>query len=245
MDLDNPERATELRALIDQKPFLKRYYREIYSKYQACLARCPSGGVALELGSGAGFVKEVIPEMITSDTLPYEGVDQVVDATRMPFASQSVRMIAMLNVFHHIPDVVAFLKEAERCLLPGGRILIIDQYPGWIGAPIYRHAHHEPYRPEAQEWKFESTGPLSGANGALAWIVFERDREKFEKLFPKLRIARFEPHSPLRYWVSGGLRKWSLVPGWGFGIATALDRTLIRLSRRFGSFVDIELVREA
>ncbi|HEX7663729.1 MAG TPA: hypothetical protein VF407_04435, partial [Polyangiaceae bacterium] len=101
----------------------------------------------------------------------------------------------------------------------------------------------EPYAPEATEWAFASTGPLSGANGALAWIVFERDRATFERRFPGLRLERFEPCAPLRYWVAGGLKSWSLLPGWAFGAATLLDNTLVAVSKRFGSFVDIEIVR--
>lgn len=241
--LDDPSRAHELRLLIEKKPFLKRYYLEIYRKYQNCLSRCPEQGIAIELGSGAGFVKKIIPEMVTSDTISYPNVDKVVDATAMPYENESLRMIGMLNVFHHIPNVEAFLREAERCLLPGGRVLIVDQYPGWISSLIFKHAHHEPFDTEASDWRFESTGPLSGANGALAWLVFDRDRGKFEKLFPMLKLESYSPHSPFRYWISGGLKKWTLAPGWAFEILTGVDCLLMHISQRFGSFVDIELVK--
>ena len=61
--------------------------------------------------------------------------------------------------------------------------------------------------------------------------------------FPKLDLVRYEPHSPLRYWLSGGLKAWSLLPGVAFDAATAVDRALTRLHRNLGSFVTIELVR--
>jgi SAM-dependent methyltransferase len=242
-DLDDPCRVHELRALIERKGALRRLYAEVYERYAACLARCPPGGTAIELGSGAGFVQSVLPDVVTSDTIPYEGVDKVVDATRMPFADGSLRGIFMLNVFHHIPDVAGFLREAERCLKPGGRVLIVDQFPGWFSSVIYKRLHHEPFRPDAKEWAFDSEGPLSGANGALAWIVFRRDRERFEAMFPKLNLERFEPHTPLRYWLSGGLKRWTLLPGFAFRLATWIDRLLVRISPGFASFVDIELVR--
>ena len=215
----------------------------MYSRFAACLARCPAQGIAVEIGSGGGFAKEVIPELVTTDTVAYEGVDRVVDATRMPFPDASVRAILMLNVFHHIPDVEAFLREATRCLRPDGRLLIVDEHPGFIGLPIYRHLHHEPFRPDTPEWRFESEGPLSGANGALAWMVFRRDRARFERDFPGLRLLSYEPHTPFRYWLTGGLKRWCLLPGALFGIASRVDRALIRLSPEFGSFVDVEVAR--
>jgi SAM-dependent methyltransferase len=207
------------------------------------LARCGIAGRAVEIGSGLGFVKEVIPGMMTTDILPYPDLDGVVDATRMPFGDESLKFIGMLDVFHHIPDVSAFLSEAQRCLRPGGRLLIIDQHPGFIGGPILKYLHHEPFHPETREWAFKSTGPLSDANGALAWIVFRRDFPIFESRFPGLRLISYRPHTPLRYWLSGGLKKWSLLPGWTFPLASRIDRLLLALSPNFGSFVDIEIER--
>ena len=242
-DLDDPGRIGELRKLIQGKAGLRSYYLETYRRYSQCLQRCPGEGIALEIGSGGGFVKEMIPEILTSDTLPYSGVDRVIEARAMPFQESSLKAIFMLNVFHHIPDVAAFLKEAERCLKPEGRLLIVDQHPGWIGWPIYRFLHHEPFNSKAESWQFQSTGPLSGANGALAWIVFQRDRDRFNSLFPLLEILRYEPHTPLRYWLSGGLKRWSLVPKWGVDWVGWVDKLLIKVSKEFGTFVDIEIAK--
>ena len=77
----------------------------------------------------------------------------------------------------------------------------------------------------------------------MAWIVFQRDRELFEERFPGLRLATYRLHTPLRYFLAGGLKRWSLLPGWAFPFATDLDHGLARLSPRLASFVDIELVR--
>jgi len=244
LELDDPKRVLEIRECVRSKPSLRRFYEEIYQKYAECLNRCPSEGMALELGSGAGFLKELLPEVITSDIIPYEGVDQVVDATAMPFEDQSLRAIFMLNVFHHIPDVGAFFKEAERCLVPNGRILLVDQFNGWLSGFYYKYLHHEPYDEHAQSWSFDSRGPLSDANGALAWIVFERDRQKFEREYPSLQMARYSPHSPFRYFLAGGLKPWSLLPNWAFSTFTSIDNGLVQISPKLASFVDIELVKK-
>ena len=243
MSLDDPSRVNEIRGRIHEKGFLRKFYEEVYSKYQDVANRCPEGGLLIELGSGAGFVKEVIPKVITSDTIPYEGNDRVIDAMNMPFKEGELSGIFLMNVFHHIPDVGAFLREASRCLRPGGRIFIFDQHVGWISSFVLKYLHHEPFNPSSEKWDFDSTGPLSDANGALAWIVFQRDRQKFERDFAGLKLERYTPHSPLRYWISGGLKNWSLLPGGAFGAASAVDQALVKVSANFGSFVDIELVK--
>jgi len=241
--LDDPARGESPGGLLKRKAALRNYYNRIYAGFVSRLASCPQSGAMLELGSGSGFLKEFIPDVITSDVLQYPGVDRVVDAASLPFPDHGLRAIFMLNVFHHLPDAGAFLREAQRCLVPGGRVIMVDQYPGWISTPIFRHAHHEQFDPRAREWPFESSGPLSGANGALAWIVFERDRVKLEEMVPDLRLDRYRPFAPMSYWLAGGLKRWTLVPGRMLGVVDWLDELLIKISPRFGSFVEIDLVR--
>jgi SAM-dependent methyltransferase len=233
----------EIRQIIDRKPSLRTLYSEIYGRFARCLEHCPSEGIALELGSGAGFLKEVIPDVVTSDVVKDPRNDLCVDARKMPFPDQSLRAIFMFNVFHHIPDVAAFLREADRCLMPGGRIFMVDQNLGPISYPILKYLHHEPIDRHAEDWAFESSGPMSGANGALAWMVFRRDSARLRREYPNLRLLRYEPHTPFRYWWSGGLKRWSLLPRWAFGFATRVDRALCRIWPILGSFVDVELVR--
>jgi hypothetical protein len=140
--------------------------------------------------------------------------------------------LAVWSIHKHVPEVAA------RYPATGHRL-----EAGWLSTPIYRHVHHEGFAPDAPAWEFASTGPLSDANGALAWIVFERDRERFTREFRELELARYQPHTPLMYWLSGGLKWWSLVPGFGVGAMGRLDRALARVSPQLCSFVDVELVR--
>ena len=243
--LDDPARTELVRRRIREKPALRMLYEEAYGRYVELLGRCPRQGVALELGAGLGFAKAHARQLVTTDVLPYPGLDVVADAVALPFASGRLRAILMLNVFHHLPDAAAFLREAERCLAPGGRVLIVDQHPGWISAPILRHLHHEPFDVQARTWSCPTAGPLSGANGALTWIVFRRDRRALAQVAPGLEVVSYRPHTPTRYWLAGGLQRWSLLPKRAFGIATRIDRALARTAPQLASFVDVELVRTA
>ena len=239
--LDNPGREEEIRSTIERKPFLKKLYRETYEKYRICLERCPTKGVVLEFGAGCGFAKEVVEELVTSDITAYKGVDRCIDATKLPFENRSLRAIFLYNTFHHIPDAEAFLREADRCLISGGRIFMVEPYMGWISTVIYKYMHHEHFDADTMNWKFESSGPVSDANSPLACIVFDRDLKIFCQKFPDLKLEAYLPHTPLRFWLAGGLKRWSLLPGWMFSTASRLDSLLIQISPKLGSFMDIEV----
>lgn len=241
--IDDISQIDTVRDILRQKRSLYHFYKEVYESYAKVLKSVPAGGLAVEIGSGGGFVKEVVPEMVTSEIETVTGIDAVVDATQMAFKEGELRAIFMMNVFHHIPDVSRFLDEASRCLKPGGKLFIMDQYRGWLSDFIFKNIHHEPYNPSAKEYIFPSSGRLSGANGALAWMVFERDRKLFSTRFPKLKIIRYEPHSPFRYWLIGGLKPWTLVPSFLFRFFTQLDYFLATLFPRMCSFVNVEIIR--
>ena len=240
--LDDPGRYQEIRRRVRGKPALEALYREVYDEFAECIARCPPAGRVLEIGSGAGFARESIPAIIASDILAYPGLDVVFDARRLPFGAATLRAILLFNVFHHIPDSAALLEECERVLCPGGRLLIVDPHPGVVCGPILRWFHHEPYD-RTRGWTFESSGPLSGANTAQCWIVFQRDRALFERRFPTISLVRYEPVSPFRYWLTGGLRWWTLLPAAWFAAATALDRRVVNAWPDTGSFAYVEIVR--
>lgn len=240
--LNNFQREIEAkRERINRKQFLRLFYEAMYQYYKQCIERAPQKGMLVEIGSGAGFAKSLIPQLVTTDVYSHKFADQQLDATKMSLQDSSVSCFLLLNCFHHIPNVRSFFSEAIRCLVPNGRILIIDPYPGLLSVPLLKYLHNEVFDLRQKDWTFASSDPLVHANNALAWIVFKRDRKIFEESFPMLKIELLEEHSPLRYWLSGGLTRFSVLPGCAFGGATILDKILVKLSARFGSFVKIEI----
>lgn len=221
LTLDDPRTTDRRRAIIRSNGFLARIYDEWYSRLAACIPEGP--GRVLELGSGAGFFSEYVPGLITSEVFSCSGIQLVTDARQLPFPDACLKSIAMVDVFHHIPDARAFLSEAARSLRPGGSLAMIEPWVSPWSRLIYGHLHHEPFHPDAQDWGFPASGPLSGANGALPWIVFERDRRIFERDFPHFEIRSVQPFMPFRYLVSGGVSMRQLMPGFTFGSWRAVE----------------------
>src|SRR5687767_4842588 len=118
-DLDSPERSLVHKNIIQQKRFLKSLYIDWYNRLKKFSAYYKEG-VFVELGSGGGFAKEIMPGIITSDVIQLPDIDMVFAGEKMPFENDSVDGIMMIDVFHHIPDPRGFLSEVNRVLKPGG-----------------------------------------------------------------------------------------------------------------------------
>jgi SAM-dependent methyltransferase len=227
--IDDPA-TTELRKqIITSKPLLKAIYEEWYRALADGLPAVE--GKILELGSGAGFCDQVLPGVITSEVFFCSGVRMVADGQQLPFEDGSLRAIVMTNVLHHMPDVRLFFAEAIRCLRKGGRILMVEPWVTWWSRLVYTRLHHEPFDPEAADWSFPARGHLSSANSAIPWIVFVRDRSKFESEFPELSVERIRPTLPFRYLLSGGVGMRSLTPGF-------LRDVCARIESAFNPFMD-------
>jgi len=241
-DLDDPAVSLLHAEIIQKKPFLRKLYVDFYKQFEKVVSN-PKEKILVELGSGAGFIKEVISNAITSDILELPNVDKVFSALEMPFEKVSVDAFFMFDVLHHITDPRAFFREALRCLKIGGRIVMIEPANTLWSRFIYKNFHHERFDTQAK-WELGSlqeTGPLSHGNGALPWIIFSRDRKVFENEFPSLRIIRMRNHTPLRYLLSGGLTLRQLVPSFTYPAVKAIEYALSPISNLLGMFQTIEL----
>jgi SAM-dependent methyltransferase len=241
LDINDP-RTTDLRRdIIHSNRFLWRIYDEWYRMIAGCVPEGP--GRVFELGSGAGFLKQYIPDLITSEVFACSDIQLVLDAREIPFSSGSLKAIAMVDVLHHVPEPGLFLLEAQRCLRPGGRIVMIEPWVSTWSRVIYTHLHHEPFEPDAPHWTFPESGPLSGANGALPWIIFQRDRRQFETEFSSLEIESVKPFMPFRYLVSGGVSMRQLIPEATFTPWRKLESWLGAWPQHWSMFAFIQIKR--
>lgn len=91
-----------------------------------------SGGWGLDLGCGGSRLH---PRMLRIDIDPAGRPDCLGSAERLPFADGSLRVIVSQEVFEHLPDPWAAIREVRRVLAPGGLLylqtpFIIGYHPG-------------------------------------------------------------------------------------------------------------------
>jgi len=242
LDLDDPKTTVIRRKIIQSKPFLRKIYLEWYSQIMANSSSAT--GSILELGSGGGFLEQLIPGLMTTDVFFCPGIDVELDGQMLPFDKQALGAIVLLNVLHHMPKAPLFFEEAARCVRPDGIIVMLEPWVTSWSRVVYSHLHHEPFNTETPSWEFPSSGPLSGANGALPWIIFERDRKQFEARFPQWQIQSIKPIMPLTYLVSGGIALRSLMPGFTFELWQFIERMLEPWADRLAMFALIVLRRQ-
>lgn len=234
LPLDSPERTIHHREIILNKPFLKKLYYQWYNELTKELPNLPDKPI-IELGSGGGFLKEVHPEVICTDILELPSNDMTLSALDMPFENASIGGIFMIDTLHHIPDMEGFFTEADRTLASGGKIIMIEPVNSMFGRFIYKNFHHEPFDVDGG-WTIPSTGPLSGANGALPWIVLERDAALFKKKYPNFSIEKISYRNPLLYLISGGVSFKQLLPDFMYPIVNMFDSILPKVFKQFSMF---------
>jgi SAM-dependent methyltransferase len=242
VDLESAE-ATRVHAqLIREKPFLRRLYAKYYEAYEGAIRRATPGGLIIEVGSGGGFYPTIRAGVISLDMRPGADVNVVASAMAMPFPAASASAVLLLNVLHHLPDPMAFLRECARMLKPGGRVCLIEPYVSAVSRRLVKPLHHEPWD-ETAGWSLPDSGPMTAANVALPWIIFHRDRRRYDAECPELPIERVQLHTIGVYVLSGGVSMRSFLPGWLFGPIWAAERLLAPASPALATMMTIELVR--
>ncbi|NQY66134.1 MAG: class I SAM-dependent methyltransferase [Flavobacteriales bacterium] len=239
LNLDSPDASLVHREIILAKPFLKKLHEEWYSHYIKRIT-VEEDTKHLEIGSGGGFLKTIMPSIITSDIMDIEEVDMCFMAEKMPFEDATLDSIFMVNVLHHIPDCEQFFNEVQRVLKPKGKLVLVEPANTIFSRLVYKNVHHELFDENA-DWKFSSMGPMTDANGALPWIIFNRDLHIFQSKFESLKLRSITLHTPFRYLLTGGLSYKSLVPGWSFGVVSFLERILSPLFPAIAMFQTIEV----
>lgn len=241
IDIDDPATTDRRRTIIRSKRFLRDIYRDWYRDLASAIPGAP--GRVLELGSGAGFLADHVPGLITSEVFFCPFINVVLDGHHLPVAPGALRAIVMTNVLHHVPSPKRFLADAARTVRPGGVVAMIEPWLSSWSRRVYTGLNHEPFLPDARDGALQGGGPLSAANGAVPWILFERDRAAFDREWPQWRIETVRPMMPFRYLVSGGVSMRALMPGWTTGAWRGIERALKPWMARWAMFALIVIRR--
>src|SRR6266480_4571934 len=126
-----------------RKPVLRKIYKRFYRQiFRAC--RHDLSGPTVEIGSGLGQIKAVIPDCITTDVLPNPWLDRTENAYRLSFDNNSLANLILFDVWHHLRYPGTALVEFQRVLAAGGRLIVFDPCMSLLGLLVYGVFHHEP-----------------------------------------------------------------------------------------------------
>jgi SAM-dependent methyltransferase len=215
VDFDSDELLVIQKAILLEKKMMRGVFTHFYQRCMALDKKYFSGnGQRLEIGAGVSFFNRLFPDVLITDIKKSGHLDRVIDAQQMDMENESVRAIYGINCFHHLPEPDKFFHELERVLVRGGGCILIDPYYGPISEMILtRLFKTETFDKSQPGWNTASRGVMVGANQALSYIVFVRDRETFREKFPGLEIVYSHPlNNYLQYLLSGGLNFKQLCP---------------------------------
>jgi SAM-dependent methyltransferase len=234
VDINGTNRISIHREILLSKRLMIEVFEEFYRTCMDLDKKYFTGnGLRIEIGSGSGLFKQYYPEVITTDIEASPYIDRVLDAQDMDFEDFSIHAIYGINCFHHFPQPEEFFKELIRVLKPGGGCILIEPHYGIFSTVVHKHIHtQEHFNKNQRSWQENSNimSTMSGANQALSYVVFVRDREIFYEKYPCLEIMKFLPiKNPLLYLLSGGLNFRQLIPSSVSSTIRFLEAILIHL----------------
>jgi len=230
------ERFQEHRRAWASNAALRALYAEWYGRVAAALPPAELGP-RIELGSGPGFARDLVPGLVLTDVVAAPWHDREMSAEAIPYRDGGVGALVLFDVLHHVAAPRAFFREAERVLAPGGRIVMCEPYIGPLSYPVYKLFHEEPV-----DLLADPLDPAAAAGGdkdpfdsnqAIPTVLFGRRRAAFEREFPSLSLRSLEHLAGPSYAASGGFGRRPLLPlaAWNalYGIERRLPPSLFKL----------------
>src|SRR5947207_3940969 len=143
------DRAAKLRkrARLGANQNLLFWYRELYRDQFRDFPN-PAALSILEIGSGTSPLKQFLPNVITSDVLDLDYLDLVFDCHQIDkldaIEDDSLDVITLTNVLHHLKSPIGFLNRAASKLKSGGKVIATEPFFSVLSTPIFKYLHHEP-----------------------------------------------------------------------------------------------------
>lgn len=231
------QHQTEIQANLSawqNKPLLQRIYAGFYERILALIDPATPGRI-VEIGSGIGNLKGRLPGALATDLFPNPWLDVVCDGYELPFPDGSLSHVILFDVFHHLQAPDAFLREARRTLVRGGRLVVFDPFLSWFSHPVYGLLHHEPLA-WRRRIEFRETLPRPrayyAAQGNATRLFFRKEKGNWP---PGWTVLHAEAFAAFHYLFSGGFSKPSVYPAAWMTVMQKCDRFLSRWPRCFGA----------
>ncbi|MCK5683444.1 class I SAM-dependent methyltransferase [bacterium] len=228
----NRNKLEKHRQIWNNRDLLQKIYKKWYSMILKD-ANNIDFGTSLEIGGGGGNLKECFPNIITGDIIPCSWLDLALDATKLPFRSNCIDNIVLIDVLHHLADPVLFFHEAWKILKPGGRILILEPYISMVSWLAYHFFHPEPvnFKIDYFSERINTKKDPWDANQAIASLLFYRELDRFNAEFSNLfKFIKKIKMSFLLYPLSGGFEKQQIIPDYLVNEVRFLEKMITPLS---------------
>jgi len=219
------------RKIYQNKDLIKIIYNNYYKTIKKNIYISNKSKI-LEIGSGGGNIKKVIPKCITSDQFKNANIDRIENIYKINFKKNSISNIILIDVFHHLQFPNLALKEIHRILIKNGRIIMIEPAMGLIPRLIYKIFHYEPNGFNLNiKWndipeKIPSANQYFAAQSMTWRAFFLRELN----LKSKYKIKLVKPFSDFAFLLSGGYSYNAFYPKFLYSFMKLIDKILTSIS---------------
>jgi SAM-dependent methyltransferase len=226
----------------DKKPALKKSYYELYKKIELQITD-KTVGKTLEIGSGIGRIKDIIPYCTTSDIFDNPWLERNENAYQLNYPNNSLSNIVLFDVWHHLEYPMAFLSEANRVLKPGGKVILMEPDMSMFGKFVYGNFHHEPLGLNAaisQEVNAKQNTYFAAQSSAYRYFV----KNEFPDLNIHWKVKKVSRITSFAYLASGGFSGPSLYPSILYKLVTFIDSILNLAPKLFSARLMVVLEKK-
>jgi len=210
----------------------KKILRRIYQNwYRLILKQSGAKDPTLEIGGGGGNFKLFCPHVICSDYTLCPWLDLNLDAHHLPFSSDSLGNIVVIDVLHHLTKPLLFIEEAQRILKKQGRLIMLEPCITPGSYFIYNYLHqedvdfsHDVFKGEV--WISDDEKKPFDGNMAIPTQLFFRNPEKILEKFPNFPVVQKKYSDYLIYPLSGGFDHSSVIPDSFVPFLTLLEKVI-------------------
>lgn len=214
--------------LWNRKPLLRAAYKDLYQLVEKELSGLPDSKI-VELGSGLGGIRDVLPNCIRTDLFPFPWIDRIENAYKLSFEDESISDLISTDVFHHLKYPGTALTEFHRVLRPGGRIILLEPCMSLLGLIVYGLLHVEPIAITKKiewlapaDWSPEHLDYYAAQGNATRIFVGKKYRSQLTE-WKSVKTIRL---SALTYAASGGYSGPQLYPTGMYSVVKSFEKIL-------------------